>query len=285
MRALAAPPAQGTRTSLTGKRGPKANLARLRLIREAIKGGTLPALLVPIARLMSSSRLLSWVLPVLPAVPVRLEVRRSGAIVRTPILDAWVTFEVFAFHEYQFDDIPWRSIRTVIDCGAHVGAFAMWVSEQSPCAIAAIEPSPSTFSFLAKNLAPLHDRVQCFELALAGQSGSRAMYDQGFAASSSFVRRTPGSRTYKVEGIRFDDLLGRTGFKTVDLLKMDIEGAEQEVFESISTTTLQRIGSAIIECHPFAGTDTAFLKRRLTEAGMVVREEPYLLIATRSPGR
>jgi FkbM family methyltransferase len=192
-------------------------------------------------------------------------------------------FEIFAFHEYQFDVIPWSTIRTVVDCGAHVGGFAIWMSNRSECQVLAIEPNPSTFPLLAENLTPLGDHARYLQVALAGQSGPRTLHDQGFGAGSSYVRRSSHAKARVIEAITLDELLDRSGFETVDLLKMDIEGAEQEVFESVSTEALHRIRAAIIECHPFAGTDIAFLKRRLTEAGMVVQQEPYLLIATRSP--
>jgi FkbM family methyltransferase len=269
------------RESLTGRRGLRANLQRLRLIRRAFKGWLLPAALVPVGRVLASSRLLAPLPRAFAHTTVTLRLRHEGTTLKTPLLDAWPAFEVFAFHEYAFQAIDWGSIKTVIDCGAHVGAFALWVAARSPCTVTCVEPNPSTVHLLSENLSALKERGRVLQLAVAGESGSRSLHDAGFAATSSFVRRWSSATIHTVTAVTLEELIARSGYDRVDLLKMDVEGAEQEIFASVQTPTLEKIGTAIIECHPFAGTEASKIAGQLEQAGMHVIHEPYLILATR----
>ncbi len=269
-------------TSLTGKRGLRANIRRLQLIRKTFSGWLLPTALLPLGKLLQLKpgawRLASPLGRLTATVTTREDRRR----ITVPLLDSWPTFEVFAFAEYGSRFIRWGSLRTVIDCGAHVGSFALWVSRNQDARIVCVEPNPSVFPLLQGNLLPLGDRVRAWQLAVGGQAGMRTLHDQGFAAASSFERRSPRGQRFSVEAITLDELVDRSDFTTVDLLKMDIEGAEREVFDTVQPQTLRRIGAAIVEWHPFAGTRVDDLREKLHQAGMQVEEAPYMLIGWRA---
>jgi FkbM family methyltransferase len=255
-------------TSLTGKRGLRANIRRLELIRKTFSGWLLPTALLPLGKLLQLQpgawRLASPLGRLTATVTTREDRRR----IKVPLLDSWPTFEVFAFAEYGSRFIRWESLRTVLDCGAHVGSFALWVSRNQDARIVCVEPNPSVFPLLQGNLLPLGNRVRAWQLAVGGQAGMRTLHDQGFAAASSFERRSPRGQRFSVETITLDELLDRSDFPTVDLLKMDIEGAEREVFDTVQPQTLRRIGAAIVEWHPFAGTRVDDLREKLQQAGM-----------------
>jgi FkbM family methyltransferase len=241
----------------------------------------LPTALLPLGKLLQL-RPGAWrIARPLEHLTATITTRRDRLRITMPLLDSWPTFEVFAFAEYGSSVIPWGSLRSVIDCGAHVGSFALWVSCNKNARIVCVEPNPSVFPLLQNNVLPLGDRVRVWPLAVAGQAGMRTLHDQGFAAASSFQRRSPRGQDFSVEAITLDELVDRSDFSTVDLLKMDIEGAEQEVFDAVQPQTLRRIGAAIIEWHPFAGTRVHDLMAKLQEAGMRVEEAPYMLIGWR----
>jgi FkbM family methyltransferase len=270
-------------TSLTGQRGIRANVRRLQLIRKTFRGWLLPTALLPLGTLLQL-RPGAWKLAgPLEHLTATVTTRDDRLRVTLPLLDSWPAFEVFAFEEYGFSHIPWGSLRTVIDCGAHVGSFALWVSRKTHARIVCVEPNPSVFPLLQQNLLPLRDQARVWQLAIAGQPGTRTLHDQGFAAAASFHQRSPRGQTYAVEAVTLDELLDRSRFSTVDLLKMDVEGAEREVFETVRPETLRRVGAALIECHPFAGTRVPDIIEKLLQAGMQVEEAPYMVIGWRPP--
>jgi FkbM family methyltransferase len=192
--------------------------------------------------------------------------------------DLWPPFEVFALNEYDFSFIEWDRVTSVMDCGAHVGSFALWVSTKAACRILAVEAHPATYGVLARNLAPLRARATAINVALAGEPGSRKLFDFHWSGMAS-LRRTVefGSgdpvQTFDVPAMTLAQLLDTNGFESVDLLKMDIEGAEGEVFQTISTETLSRFKQAIIEWHPVANSDAEFAAAKLRAAGMKVAWE------------
>jgi FkbM family methyltransferase len=266
--------------ALTGRRGLRANRERLRLIRQTFKGWLLPTASIPVGVLLRKSGVSGPILKRLQPLTTTVTVRQHGLPIRTPLLDAWPVFEVFAFGEYGSDTISWPSLRNVIDCGAHVGSFALWLSRWSNASIVCVEPNPSVLPLLEHNVRSIKDRVRVWPLAIGGTAGTRVLHDQGFAAAASLERRSPRDRSVQVEAITLDELVERSGFATVDLLKMDIEGAEFEAFRTARPQTLARINAALIEWHPFAGQPDE-IATKLEQAGMRVAHAPQMLIARR----
>lgn len=68
-------------------------------------------------------------------------------------------------------------------------------------------------------------------------------------------------------------MLGETGFEQVDLLKVDCEGAEFEVFLNAPDALLKRISRIACEYHPVAGHAIYELRQRLEELGFTVERE------------
>ena len=269
------------RRSPLGPPGISTNLKKLRLIQSTFRGWLLPCLLLPLATILAPRRRLSWLTVRMEEFGVFLSDKGSGIRIKAPVMDVWPAFEVFAFGEYDFSVFHWPSIRTAVDCGAHVGSFSLWLSHQTACQIVAVEPNPIAHRFLQHNVAGLGRRISMSTVAVGGRNEQRTLYDSGFPGISSFSS-TSGQRGFQVDVITLEELFDRSGLAEVDLLKMDIEGAEAQVFETVSTATLRRIRAAVIECHPEAGTDITLIKAKLAEAGMQVASEPRMVVAWRN---
>ncbi len=118
-------------------------------------------------------------------------------------------------------------VRRVVDVGANIGLFTLFVCDLWPsCTVVAVEPEPDNFELLTRNVTEngLADRV---ELLNAGVEDGTA--DTTMVVSNAGLSQT-GAPTYRddrlprttVPAVSLDSLLG----VTVDLLKMDTEGAE-----------------------------------------------------------
>jgi FkbM family methyltransferase len=197
----------------------------------------------------------------------RLVVKGQDLIVETPLLDAWPVFEVFAFGEYDLAIPGRRNLQYVIDCGAHVGSFSLWIAARTGCRVFAVEPNPSIHGLLEENIKQLGEQLTIFKAAVAEAPGLRTLHDSGFPGLSSLGGQGGSIRTFTVQAVTLEDVLSLSGFPQVDLLKMDIEGAELEVLNSTPPAVLRRIKNAIIECHPGAGVDSAAVADRLAAAG------------------
>ncbi len=138
----------------------------------------------------------------------------------------------------------------IIDVGANVGFSALWFNARFPGArIIALEPDRENFEMLRRNT----DRVpgiECRNLALWNE-GTRLDLDPGYSADSRRVRATGaagGAGSEMVDAIDMATLLGEIGTDRVGLLKIDVEGAEWEVFAD-SAGWIDRVDMIAGELH------------------------------------
>jgi len=198
-----------------------------------------------------------------------LRTRRSNLRIAVPLIDAWPAFEVHALGEYNVPKIGWDGLSCVLDVGAHVGSFALWVAERSECKIVAVEPNPIARKLLARNTAAIRDRVKVVGAAIGGRPGSLTLFGFGEPSTSSLTEVAQRGDKVDVIVITLEQLIDESGFQKIDLLKMDIEGQEQEVFHTITDSVLRRVRQVIVECHPHAGTDVGAIREKLTSSGMM----------------
>jgi FkbM family methyltransferase len=136
----------------------------------------------------------------------------------------------------------------IMDAGANIGAFSLYALQTAPqCKVIAVEPAPDSCkrfrSMLCANA--MESRCTLYEAALGERPGdTRIRLD-----IASQFRRT-GISGYPVQTLTLDSLIPLGA--TVDLLKMDIEGAEYSVLNSLSPDTLRRIRRIDLEFHPQA---------------------------------
>lgn len=138
---------------------------------------------------------------------------------------------------------------TIVDAGANIGLASVYFASRYPEArILAIEPEAQNFELLLKNTAP-YPNIQAVRAALWSESGVIGVVDSGTGAWG--FRTEASSEALVANSVRaatLDELLDEFGFDHVDLLKMDIEGAEVEVFADTSEW-IDRVNVVVAELH------------------------------------
>ncbi|HWX43112.1 MAG TPA: FkbM family methyltransferase [Blastocatellia bacterium] len=173
---------------------------------------------------------------------------------RTPLHELFK--EVYRTNAYTQPDIP-QIVEdgVVVDLGANIGMFSLFAAKLSPrVQVHAFEPAPGTFALLKKNvLANNLSNVQCHECAVSSKTGKQTLYlDVGSTADTTVASRIkePASvRTQEVDCISLDELFARCGISRCNLMKVDVEGAEFEIFEAASLQTLAKIDAIAMEYH------------------------------------
>jgi FkbM family methyltransferase len=220
-------------------------------------------------------------------VRVTLETR-DGSLVTARLRDIHGPGDVFGLSEYDFDVIDWRRVRHVIDVGAHVGAFTIWVASRAPCLVLALEPNPETFQLLEQNVerAAIGRRVALEKAALAGQSGERKLSVRRYSTDATILGAEESADAVPVKAFSLVDVIVMSGFPEIDLLKIDVEGAEYEVFANLEPHTLDRVRALIVECHYGTGGDHRLIMECLKSHGFEVAAEvakaDSLVVAWRS---
>ncbi len=172
---------------------------------------------------------------------------------RLPTSDIQVVKQVFNTEEYQFDTA--EDPKVIIDAGANIGLAAIWFTHRFPgVRVVAVEAERSNFEVLEKNVAP-YPNITPIHAALWDTDGSIEVRDVGvghwgFMTGSADDQNSAmdGHTVSEVEAITVHTLMQRFDLNYVDLLKMDIEGAELEVFRT-SSNWLDRVGAMIVELH------------------------------------
>src|ERR1022692_1367843 len=139
--------------------------------------------------------------------------------------------DVLIFRSKSYDPgIPGFSPGTIVDAGAHIGMASILFALKYPTArIIAVEPEPSNFAALVRNTAP-YKTITPIQAALWREDGEVTLGASNAHLKGAF--RIVENGRQQVRAITMDTVMRETGIDSIDLLKVDIEGAEVEVFES-----------------------------------------------------
>jgi FkbM family methyltransferase len=134
-------------------------------------------------------------------------------------------------------------IRTVLDVGANVGSWSLMAAEVLPEAtIYALEVIPATAALLRARVGH-RDRIKCFDLGLAAETGALSVHYHHSASTHATFTEYPHSWVGDLIDcpvIRGDEFLTREGISDVDLLKLDVEGAEHLVLQGFEESLRRR---------------------------------------------
>jgi len=183
---------------------------------------------------------------------------RVGPRLESRVRDLYGPSGVFGLLEYDFVNVAWQNAEFVVDAGANVGAFSLWARHRGAHNVLAIEPDPSTAQLLIRNVSG--DGVEVVIAALAGEDGSARLSVSRLSTGSKVG---PAGGGPEVPTKTLEHLLGGASWPRVDVLKMDIEGAEYEVLRSTSDQWLERIGVMIVELHGGPGPERNSVLDRL----------------------
>ena len=195
---------------------------------------------------------------------------RDGSALRCRINELFAVAEVFALRTYDRPGIDWRSLRTILDIGANVGAATLWMAQRAPQArIVAVEPSPPALRLLRENVARNHleDRVTIVAGAVGRADGATHI---GVDELSVSGRTSDDGGGAEVRVYALDTLLSDAALASVDLIKIDCEGAEYDAFAGASTALLSGLLGVVGEYHAVSGHTPGELVDLLQPAGFEV---------------
>lgn len=156
------------------------------------------------------------------------------------------------FHEKCYDRKR-KTPKSIIDLGANVGYSAVWFALAYPEArIIAVEPDEENFGIAQENLSSFSN-VQVLCAAVSDQSGVANIVDPGsgpwsFRTQQSDNPWSEGKVVGTVDCVTFPNLLRKFSFEEVGLLKVDIEGAEVDLF-SQDPQWVEQVDEIVIELH------------------------------------
>src|SRR6266446_8444807 len=148
--------------------------------------------------------------------------------------------------------------KIILDIGSNIGASIIYFHRQFPDAsILGFEPHPDTFRILQENVAHLRG-VTIFNYGLGATHQAIAVRADkvnfgAFSTGGPFKDRGHPAATVECEVRRLDDVLREIGITQVDLIKIDCEGAEADVFSTLPDEILHHCQWIVGEFHDHTG--------------------------------
>lgn len=158
--------------------------------------------------------------------------------------------EIFIDKVYALPAFVSDSVRTIVDGGANVGFTSIFYALSYPNAtVYAFEPDPNTFKLLKKNTENVSTKnIRVFQYAIAGSRKNISFFVHPTKnISSSIIQRDDSYSKIEVEAVRLDDIFDLIKMPYIDVFKLDVEGAEFEIFKN--SQRLGDIGFITSEIH------------------------------------
>lgn len=136
----------------------------------------------------------------------------------------------------------------VVDAGAHRGEFSAEIYRRFACRCIAIEANPT----LAKTL-QVTSKGQLIHAALSSRDGTASFVFRDNPEAGSIIShaKDQGNSTMRVEMVSLQTVTQRANVARIDLLKLDIEGAEFPLLAETPDEVLAGISQITIEFHDF----------------------------------
>ena len=182
---------------------------------------------------------------------IRLHGFRYPIFFRAGTSDPDVIRQVLADCEYECVRNE-TDVEYIIDCGANVGLTTFYLLHQYPAARAVVvEPDAGNMQMCRRNLAKFADRVTFVSAGVWSSRGPLVVERGGYRDGrewSTQVRPANVNEPADIQAVTVTDLLAAGDFPRVDILKMDIESAEADVFAG-PVEWLERTRLLVIELH------------------------------------
>ncbi len=178
----------------------------------------------------------------------RINRQQQKVFLRTYAGDISIFYEIFLYKAYKLPEPILANATFVIDAGAHVGlASLFFLSCSTQGKIISIEPDAENYSILQKNLEGFiqSGKLVSVNAALDNKDGVLNISRSQFSYNTKVGNNSDGE---KVTAVSLNSIIALYNIKSIDILKIDVEGSEQRIF-SENIEWLDHIKNIILETH------------------------------------
>ena len=154
--------------------------------------------------------------------------------------------------EYPKKHFPVSNAPIILDVGANIGAFSIYIevaTKDNHPLIYAIEPSKENFKYLNLNIRKNNlSNVKTYNIGLSNADGTANLSTSGDFDSFKLVTNS-SENTETIETKTLQSFCEHESIQVIDLLKIDIEGAEYSLFENAYEFINQHVKRIFIELH------------------------------------
>lgn len=137
----------------------------------------------------------------------------------------------------------------IIDAGSNTGFAALFFKLKYPKAkIISLEIENGNINMIGKNLRNF-DNIEIIQKGLFNKKAFFKIEDPFHATNSFVIKEVAKGEKYDVESITIDEIMTTSKIETIDILKIDIEGAEKDLFEKNYENWLPKVKIIMVETH------------------------------------
>ncbi len=173
--------------------------------------------------------------------------RDGTTIVTNGVTDVATILDIYFRKDY--GDVADGS--TIIDVGANIGVYAIYAATHSKGSkIFAFEPAPQEFKMLTENITINHLEHNIFaeHAAVSGKNETRILFLNG-GPHNSIYEHWENAEPLEIDCISLANIFEKNNIERCDMLKMDCEGSEFEIFQSAPDALFERIHAIRMEYH------------------------------------
>ncbi|MCB4799715.1 FkbM family methyltransferase [Neotamlana laminarinivorans] len=165
---------------------------------------------------------------------------------RNKTSDLGVFYQVFLAQSYQLN--YYLEPKVIIDCGANIGLATIFFKNKFPKSkIISIEPEESNFKMLLKNTKQ-YENIICLNYGIWNKTANLKV-EKNSGNWDFTVKEVLNKDNNTVSAISINEIVERYDINQIDILKIDIEGSERELFKNNWETWLKLTKVLIIELH------------------------------------
>ena len=176
--------------------------------------------------------------------------------------DPIVVREIWEENVYEVKDTHFNLGGVVIDIGANIGTFSIYAAHFG-ATVYAIEPEPHNLEALKYNIEinNMQDKIYSCPYAISDYKGTAIIHDSGGGSSI----KDDGAFGAEVEVMSLDNFFTLYHINEVDVLKIDVEGAELEIILGASKENLQKCKYITMEFDIRTGRQMGDMVQKLSE--------------------
>lgn len=198
------------------------------------------------------------------ALQIHIPSIRSDCSIRIPGTDLDTLSEIFVHRVYEGIICREKDPSYIVDLGANIGLATLYMANAFPrSSIFAVEPDPGNYAILKRNVAGLVAKSRCTTVNAAVWGRDTSLV-AGIPTAGGYdaiqVRESTGhalGNGNQVEGMSMDSIFAASRFPRIDVLKIDIEGAETQLFQG-NLNWLDKVSTIAIEFHGTSRDQSGF---------------------------
>jgi FkbM family methyltransferase len=142
---------------------------------------------------------------------------------------------------------------TTIDVGADTGYYTLFFAKRvgKPGRVVAFEPIPSAIDVLERNIRLNgYNNITVCNFALSSRNGSAILEAPRELSRIDMTKHTSNGNSIEIETRIFDECTTELDIRRIDLVKVDVEGAELDVLLGMRHSLEKHHPALLIEIHP-----------------------------------